>query len=98
MKIEIENEYYNIPSIPQLGEYRYAKDCSCECHAFDMNSYEGYIQGLKDWHIDGLYDSNIGLLICFTCNRCGEKFCFHIRENLKYYKLFGLLDEYVVHC
>ena len=81
---------YSIPNIPQLGDYRYAKDLTCGCAEFDK-----YEDQLKKWRCDGVYDSNIGVLICFTCKSCGEKFCFHLRDNADCYAALGVFDEYI---
>ena len=86
-----KTKIYKIPNIPQIGDYRYAKDLTCSCSISDS-----FDKQLKKWHCDGVYDSHIGILICFTCKECGEKFCYHIRNNWDDYAELGVFDEYLV--
>lgn len=81
---------YRIPNIPQVGDYEYAKSLDCSCGL----SAPGWDEKLKWWHCDGVYDSSVGLMVCFTCKRCGDKFFFHLRDNLDDYIDIGLMDEY----
>lgn len=61
---------YDIPKLPQNGDYRYRKDLYCDCKDMDENKY-------LDWRLDGLYESNNGLFQCYTCRICGAKFYWH---------------------
>lgn len=65
MLLKSNNNVHKIPNIPQIGDYRYAKDLCCGCS--QPNSFE-------NWECDGVYDSSVGILVCFTCKKCGEKF------------------------
>ena len=49
MLLKSNNNVYKIPNIPQMGDYRYAKDLCCGCS--QPNSFE-------NWECDGVYDSN----------------------------------------
>lgn len=82
---------YDIPTVIQVGDYNYAKNLSCSCADLDS-----YIKKLKKWHCDGIYDSNIGMMICFTCHNCNEKFYFHIKNNWDDYAELGVFNEYLV--
>ena len=85
-----EEKTYKIPSIPQIADYRHALDLTCGCGTYGWN------ENLKKWHFDGVYDGVGGLEVCFTCNRCGERFSYHVRGNMEDYAELGLFDEYLV--
>lgn len=93
MKVTTElngiRKVYSVPSIPQIGDYTYKKSLTCDCQ--ELNDY---MTQLSNWHCDGVYDSHIGMLICFTCKKCGERFCFHLRDNAENYAFLGVFDEY----
>lgn len=91
MKYNINSTEYNIPSIPMIeGNYRYAKEVTCNC-----GGDERFYESVNHWTCDGIYDGSIGQLICFTCNRCGDKFCFHVRD-LEAWANLGVFDKFVV--
>ena len=87
MLLKSNNNVYKIPNIPQMGDYRYAKDLCCGCS--QPNSF-------KNWECDGVYDSSVGILVCFTCKKCGEKFCYHIRNAYDLYAEYGVFDKFKV--
>lgn len=91
MKITADNRQFDIPSIPQAGDYRYAKDLDCSCPG-----YEGFMERMDHWHFDGFYDSPVGLMVCFTCNKCGDKFRYHLRDGIDDYAALGVFDEYEI--
>ena len=89
MKIRIGKNDYDIPSVPSVADYRYAKDLCCGC-----SSNESYFDLLSHLACNGIYESGNGQFICFTCEKCGEKIYFHIRDFEAYANL-GVFDKYV---
>ena len=87
-----EGKTYKIPSIPQIANYNHALDLTCGCKTYDWED------NLKKWNCDGVYDGTGGLQICFTCKRCGERFSYHVRDNMENYAELGLFDEYLEQC
>lgn len=92
MKVKIYNNEYNLPTISQCN-HRYAKDVFCQCET--QYKYETYVNTVKGWVFDGIYDSNIGMLICFTCPVCGDKFMFHVNDYTSWCNL-GVFDKYKI--
>lgn len=91
MKFEIEHRKFDIPSIPQLGDYEHALRFTCDCQEDNV-----FHDRLSHWVVDGLYDSLSGLMICFTCKDCGKRFYFHVNDNLEIYAGFGCFDEFEI--
>lgn len=91
MKVKIYNENYNLPTITPCGDYRYAKNVFCQCET--EYQYKTYVNTVKQWIFDGIYVSNIGELICFTCPICGDKFMFHVRDY-ETWGNYGFFDNY----
>lgn len=86
---------YDIPKLPQNGDYKYRKDLYCDCKDMDENKY-------LDWRLDGMYESINGLFQCYTCKKCGAKFYWHfpIDENEQISEITTLsslhfLDRYI---
>lgn len=91
MILNYENKIYKIPSLPQVADYRYSKSLDCSC----LN-YEGFCERMNHWHCDGVYESNVGLMICFTCKLCGDRFFYHLRDNAEDYADLGVFDEFLI--
>lgn len=87
-----DGKKYSVPNLPQVADYRYAKDLDCSCGL----CVAGWEEKIKKWHCDGVYDCNAGLMICFTCKVCGDKIFYHIRDNANDYAAIGVFDEYEV--
>ena len=92
MRLTAEGKRYAIPNIPQVGDYRYAKNLDCSC---GLNA-EGWNEKMKAWHCDGIYDSDAGAMVCFTCKRCGDNIFYHLRDNAEDYAACGIFDEFEI--
>ena len=89
MRIKADNREFNIPSLPQAGDYRYSKELDCSCR-----ENEGFLERLSHWQFDGFYDSPVGLMVCFTCSKCNDRFRYHLRDNIDDYAALGVFDKY----
>ena len=93
MKLHASNgKMYDIPYIPQVGDYEYAINLDCSCNFMCKG---GWAEKLNAWHCDGFYDSQNGLMICFTCNVCGDRIYYHLGGCFDDYAEMGMFDEYL---
>lgn len=90
MRYYCNHTEYQIPSIPQLGDYRHSKELSCGC-----SEDKDFVETLSHLECDGIHDCESGSLACFTCKRCGEKVCFHVRDFEAFASL-GVFDKFRV--
>ena len=92
MKKTIKNKDYDLPTLAQIGDYRYAAEVFCKCE--ENNEFDDYVKTVKNWIFDGIYCGSYGELICFTCPICGDKFCFHCR-NYSNWENWGFFEKYI---
>ena len=90
MKRKIGETEYDIPSVQSVADYRYAKELRCKCSANDSFDYM-----LKHLDVDGIYESDNGQYICFTCRICKDRIYFHIND-FDAYAALGVFDKYIV--
>ena len=92
MTVDIYNKKFSLPTLPQPNGHRYAKNVFCQCGTEYV--YETYVKTVKNWQFDGIYNSHIGDLICFTCPECGDRFMFHC--NFETWFNFGFFDKFEI--
>ena len=82
------NEKIILPKIIQYEAYRIEKCCECPDHQAE------HFYSPATFTVDGYAETNIGMMLCCTCNECGYKFRFHLRcEGNRYYPKGDLFND-----
>lgn len=89
MIINANNKKYAVPSIPQIGDYRYSAEINCRCDNPDA------LENMNNWHVDGIYETT-QTYVCWTCRRCGDRFYFHLAGMGNDLAKWGMFDEYEI--